>query len=62
MIDRKGIGGRPREGAEVKKAYLNMRTDPQLRARVGASAARRGLSIAQEVERMIRCQLDAEAA
>lgn len=62
MNNMKGVGGRPREGAEVKAAYLNMRTSPELRARVAASAKRRGLSIAQEVERMIRCQLDAEAA
>lgn len=62
MNDRKGVGGRPRHGAEVKTAYLNMRTDPELRARVEASAARRGLSIAEEVERMVRFQLDAEAS
>ena len=61
MKSRKGVGGRPRHGAEVKKAYLNMRTDPELRARVEASPARHSLSIAQEVERMVRCQLDADA-
>lgn len=62
MSGRKGIGGRPRHGEVVKAAYLNMRTDPELRCRVQASAQARGLSIAQEVERLVRHALDAEAA
>jgi hypothetical protein len=62
MKSRKGIGGRPRHGNEVKAAYLNMRTDFELRVRVEASAKRRGLSITQEVERMVRRQLDTEVA
>jgi hypothetical protein len=62
MTDRKGIGGRPRHGEQVKASYLNMRTDPGLRARIEASARARGLSIAQEVERLVRASLDTEAA
>jgi hypothetical protein len=62
MKDRKGIGGRPRHGEEVKASYINMRTDPDLRGRVEASARARGMSIAQEVERLVRKSLDSEAA
>lgn len=61
MIDRKGIGGRPRHGAQVKDAYINMRTDPELRARIKASPGARGLSIAREVERLVRLSLDDKA-
>lgn len=54
MKDRKGIGGRPRHGENVKAAYLNMRTDPELRALIETSAAQHGLSLTAEVERRVR--------
>lgn len=63
MNNRKGIGGRPRHVEKVKAAYLNMRTDPELRARIEASMAAHGTrSIVLEVERLVRAALDAEAA
>lgn len=48
------LGGRPRHGAEAKKAPLNMRTDPELRKRIEAAARNRNLSLTQEVERRLR--------
>ena len=62
MKDRKGIGGRPRLNPEVKAAYFNMRTTPELHARVVASARAHGLSTVREIERLVRFALDAEAA
>ena len=50
----KNLGGRPRHGAEVKKAPLNMRTDPELRNRIAAAAEQRHQSLRQEVERRLR--------
>jgi len=49
MSDRKGIGGRPRHGERVKAACFNMRTDPELRPRMDASAKAPGNSLEQEV-------------
>jgi predicted HicB family RNase H-like nuclease len=62
MRDRKGIGGRPRHGAEAKKAPLNLRTDPNLRAQIEQLAQRDGLSLTQEAERLIRLGLERDAA
>lgn len=60
MKCRKGIGGRPRHGSRPKTAPLNMRTDPELAARVEASAAAHRLSRTREVERLVRLALDLE--
>jgi hypothetical protein len=62
MRDRKGIGGRPRQGATVKKRPLNLRTDDELRAQVEAFARERGLSMTQAAERLVRRGLESEAA
>jgi predicted HicB family RNase H-like nuclease len=62
MKDRKGIGGRPRHGADVKKAPLNMRTDAALRAKIEMLAQRDGISLTQEVERLLRLGLERDAA
>ena len=61
MKNRKGIDGRPRHGPRPKTAALNMRTDPELAARVEASAATHRLSRTQEVERLVRLALDLES-
>lgn len=58
---KRGKGGRPLHGDQPKKAYFNMRTDPELRARVEASARAHGLPMVQEVERLVRRGLQAEA-
>lgn len=62
MKDRKGIGGRPRHGPQAKKAPLNLRTDPDLRAQVERLARRDGVSLTQEVERLVRLGLERDAA
>ena len=62
MKDRKGIGGRPRERADVKKAPISIRTDPSLRAEVEQLQRRQGLSFTQTVERLIRLGLERDAA
>lgn len=62
MMDRKGIGGRPRERAEAKKAPLSLRTDPGLRAEILSRAKAHGLSLTQEIERLLRRALDLDAA
>ncbi len=62
MRSRKGIGGRPRYGQEVKKAPLNLRTDPELRAQIERLAQRDGVSLTREVERLIRLGLERDAA
>ena len=49
----KNKGGRPRLGAEVKRAPMSMKTSPELRARIEDAAAASGLSMAQEVERRL---------
>lgn len=61
MSDRKGIGGRPRHGEQVKRAPLNLTTTPELRARVLASAQAHGLTMTREVERLVVLALDIEA-
>jgi hypothetical protein len=61
MKSREGIGGRPRHGARLKTAPLNMRTDPELAARVEASAEAHRLSRTREVERLVRLALDLES-
>jgi hypothetical protein len=61
MSDRKGIGGRPRHGETAKVAYFNMRTTPELRARVEASRRVHGTaSLVQEIERLVCAALDAQ--
>jgi hypothetical protein len=61
MSDRKGIGGRPRHGETAKAAYFNMRTTPELRARVEASRLAYGTaSLVQEIERLVCAALDAQ--
>lgn len=62
MNDRKGIGGRPRERTEVKKAPISIRTVPELRAEIVRSSAANGLSFTQEVERLLRLGLDRDKA
>lgn len=62
MSGGKGRGGRPRHGPAVKKAPLNLRTDPDLRARIERLAERDGLSLTQEAERLIRLGLERDAA
>jgi hypothetical protein len=52
-MPRKHAGGRPPEGAETKLAPLNMRTTPELRARIEEAAAQSGRSLTQEVERRL---------
>ena len=61
MKSRTGIGGRPRHGSRPKTVPLNMRTDPDLAARVEVSAATHRLSKTQEVERLVRLALDLES-
>lgn len=46
-------GGRPRQGEEVKLAPLNMRTSPELRAKIEEAADANGRSLTQEVERRL---------
>jgi hypothetical protein len=62
MSNRKGIGGRPREGAFVKTVPISIRTDPALRAAVEAYRRERGLSITQAIERLLQRGLEADAA
>lgn len=47
------MAGRPRHHGEVKRSALNLKTSPELRDRIAASAERRGLSRTQEVERVL---------
>ena len=62
MKDRKAIGGRPRERAEVKKAPISIRTVPELRAEIERSSTAHGLSFTQEVERLLRLGLERDRA
>lgn len=62
MKDRKGIGGRPRERAEVKKAPISIRTVPELREEIVRRSQRNGLSFTQQVERLLRLGLKRDAA
>jgi transcriptional regulator with XRE-family HTH domain len=62
MVGRKGVGGRRREGAHAKAAALNFRTDPETYSRVKARAAANDRSLTQEVERLVRRGLEADAA
>ena len=62
MRDKKGKGGRPRLNPEAKASYFNMRTTPELRARVDASARARGVPLVQEIERLVCAALDAQDA
>jgi hypothetical protein len=60
-----GRGGRPpmNEPGQTKRSPISMRVTPALRARLDASAAANGLSLAQEVERRIEASCDyADAA
>lgn len=45
--------GRPKEGDKPKLAPLNMRTSPDLRAKIEAAADENGRSLTQEVERRL---------
>ncbi|WP_294211386.1 hypothetical protein [uncultured Sphingomonas sp.] len=45
--------GRPAEGKAAKNAPLNMRTSPDLRAKIEAAADANGRSLTQEVERRL---------
>lgn len=49
----KSKGGRPRHGAEVKNAPLNMRTSPELRERIEKAADLWGHSLSSEVARRL---------
>jgi antitoxin component of RelBE/YafQ-DinJ toxin-antitoxin module len=62
MTDRKGIGGRKRHGTNLKKSPLNLRTDPELRARVEAFAEANGLSMTRAAETLVRRGLEAGPA
>lgn len=62
MKDRKGIGGRPRERAEIKKAPISIRTVPELRDEIERLSHRNGLSFTQQVERLLRIGLESDAA
>ena len=62
MNDRKGIGGRPRERAEVKKSPISIRTVPELRAEIERRSAMSGLSFTQQVEKLLRLGLKRENA
>jgi hypothetical protein len=55
-----GKGGRPREGEEAKRAPLNMRTSPQIRARLEAEAEKNACSLTQEVERRLQLTFDSD--
>lgn len=58
--ERKGPGGRPREGAHVKKEPLNLRTDPELRAAIEAHRQRSDCkSLTRAAEDLIRIGLKA---
>lgn len=50
VAKRKNVGGRPRQGEQVKRAPLNLRTDPRLRERIEDAADSHGWSLTQEVE------------
>ena len=59
---RKRRGGRPRLNPEAKATYFNMRTTPELRARIEASKESHGsASLVQEVERLVLVALEVEA-
>lgn len=61
MTERRGRGGRPRINPEAKASYFNMRTTPELRARVEASQEAHGTSsLVGEVERLVIAALDAQ--
>lgn len=63
MNDRQGRRGRPRINPEAKAAFLNMRTTPELRARVEASQrAHNTPSLVGEVERLVRRGLEADGS
>ena len=49
----KNKGGRPRLGAEIRRAPLNMKTSPELRGQIEEAARTSGLSMSQEVERRL---------
>lgn len=56
--------GRPPEHGpgQTKRAPLNMRTSPDLRAKIEAAAENNGLSLSQEVERRLLASFDYEDA
>lgn len=62
MKDRTGIGGRPRERAEVKKAPISIRTVPELRDEIERRSVVNGLSFTQQVEQLLRLGLEHEQA
>lgn len=62
MTSRKGIGGRPRERDELKRAPISIRTDPALKDAVKAVEQRKGLSFTQAVEHLLRLGLERDAA
>lgn len=62
MKDRKGIGGRPRERTEVKKAPISIRTVPELRAEILRRCEANGLSFTQQVERLLRLGIERDEA
>lgn len=62
MKSRKGIGGRPRERDEVKRAPISIRTVPELRVEIVQRSAQNGLSFTQQVERLLRLGLERDRA
>jgi hypothetical protein len=50
---KKNVGGRPTERGETKRATINMRTTPTIRAALEEAADRGGRSLAQEIEQRL---------
>ncbi|WP_419816137.1 hypothetical protein [Glacieibacterium sp.] len=57
----KNRGGRPRQGPEVKRAPLNMRTSPAMRTQLEEAADARGWSLTQEVEARLQRTFDEDS-
>ncbi len=57
---KKNVGGRPPEREEVKRATINMRTTPTIRAALEDAAARGGRSLAQEIEQRLERSVAAD--
>lgn len=57
----KSRGGRPSERGEAKRAPINMRTTPTIRAALEDAAARGGRSLAQEIEQRLERSIEEDA-
>ncbi|WP_394648189.1 hypothetical protein [uncultured Sphingomonas sp.] len=56
----KNRGGRPSERGEAKRAPINMRTTPAIRAALEDAATRGGRSLAQEIEQRLERSIEDE--